>query len=181
MFDNESNAKEYFGDELVNKICSIFGEQSQSNFIFVHGTITGDKAEQIMKEGLQCDYPEMYYTSELINPEDKLLFAKFKNWPHWDTKYLVMISLSKLTGKNGYPVWIENEEEQFLLKPEFILGYVDVNNKVFIDNPRYTKIKLEDYAKMARVQDESYEVGTGKLLGISIPPDEVEFYGHDEI
>lgn len=181
MFDNETSAKEYFGDEFVNRIYSVFREQSESNFIFVHGTITGEDAEQIIKKGLQCDFPEMYYTSEMIFPEDKLLFAKLKNWPHWNRKYLVMISLSKLTGKNGYPVWTKNEEDQFLLRPEFILGYIDVNNKVFINNPKYIKIKLEDYYKIAGVQDESYETGTGKLLGISIPTAEIEIYGHEEI
>ena len=181
MFDNESKAKEYFGDEFVNRIYSIFQEQSESNFIFIHGTMTADDAEWIIKEGLQCYYPEMYYTSEMISPEDKLLFAKLKNWPHWDRKYLVMIVLSKLTGKNGYPIWTKNGEKQFLLKPEFILGYVDVNNRTFVRNPQYTKINLEDYSKFAEVQDESYETETGKLVGISIPPDEIEIYNHEEI
>ena len=50
MFDNETSAKEYFGDEFVNRIYSVFREQSESNFIFVHGTITGEDAEQIIKK-----------------------------------------------------------------------------------------------------------------------------------
>ena len=66
-------------------------------------------------------------------------------------------------------------------RPVFILGYIDVNNKAFINNPKYIKINLEDYYKIAGVQDESYEIGTGKLLGISIPTAEIETYGHEEI
>lgn len=178
MFD-EDKGKEYFGQEFVDKIYSIFNAQSDLNFIFVHGTITQDDAEEILKSGLQCDYPEMCYTAELVTQKDKLLFDKFRSWPHWDRKYLVMIALSKLTGKGGLPVWIEDSQRGFILSPEFILGYINVNDKAFVDNPVYKKKNEEDYLKLTQVQDRSYEVGTGKLLEITMPPDEIEFYDSD--
>lgn len=175
MFDDDKG-KEYFGKEFVDKIYSIFDTQSESNFIFVHGTITQDDAEDILKSGLQCYYPEMYYTAELVDENDKLIFDKFRSWPHYDRKYLIMIVLSKLTGKGGVPVWIEDSQRGFVLNPEFILGYINVNDKSFIDNPVYSKKNEQDYLKLAQVPDRSYEVGTGKLLEISIPPDEQELY-----
>lgn len=132
-----------------------------------------------MKTGLQCDYPEMYYTAELVNQSDKLLFDKFRNWPHWDRKYLVMIALSKLTDKGGIPVWIEDSQRGFILSPEFILGYIDVNDKAFVDNLSYKEKRDEDYFKLAKVQDRSYEVEIGKLLEITIPLDEQELYDRD--
>lgn len=179
MFVDDDNGKEYFGKEFVDKISSIFDSYSNSNFIFVHGSITRDDAEQILKNGLQCDYPEMYYTSELVTQNDKLLFDKFRSWPHWDRKYLVMITLSKLTGMGGYPIWQKGNYEEYLLSPEFILGYINVPDKKFIDNPLYKQKKPEDYLKIAQIQDRSYEVKTGKLLGITIPEDEAEFYDCD--
>ena len=78
MFDDDKG-KDYFGKEFVDKIYSIFNVQSETKFIFVHVAITQQDAEEILKTGLQCDYPEMYYTAELVNQSDKLLFDKFRN------------------------------------------------------------------------------------------------------
>lgn len=90
-----------------------------------------------------------------------------------------MIALSKLTDKGGIPVWIEDSQRGFILSPEFILGYIDVNDKAFVDNLSYKEKRDEDYFKLAKVQDRSYEVEIGKLLEITIPLDEQELYDRD--
>lgn len=62
----------------------------------------------ICKHGLECDYPELMYTSELIDKSDKLFYDKLKSWLHWNLKYLIMILVNKQTGKNGIPIWTQN-------------------------------------------------------------------------
>ena len=94
------NSEEYFGAEFIRKFNNILEESlKEYNFLFLHGTYTKEDAEDICKYGLKCDYPELMYTSELIDKDDKLLYDKLKSWPHWDLKYLVMILVNKGTGK----------------------------------------------------------------------------------
>jgi len=167
------NSEEYFGAEFIRKFNNILEESlKEYNFLFLHGTYTKEDAEDICKYGLKCDYPELMYTSELIDKVDKLLYDKLKSWPHWDLKYLVMILVNKGTGKSGIPIWTQNQDLSFTLNPEFLKGYIDVNNKQILLNPRY---KLEhNYSSL--IEDTSYQTRTGKKLQISIPLEEEIFY-----
>ena len=168
-----NNAKGYFGADFVNKIYKIFEKAEQEDrFIFIHGVYSIDDAISIALNGLECDYPELLYTAELMNKSDKLLFEKLKSWPHWDLKYLLTICVPKSSGKGGIPIWSKNSDGQFLLSPHLINGIIDVNEKLIIQNPKYDSLKNIE----ATLEDRSFETRTGKCIEISLPPDELELY-----
>lgn len=167
------SAKDYFGIDFCEKIYEIFeSAEQEGKFIFVHGTYTSNDAINTILNGLECDYPELLYTAELMNRNDKLLFEKLKNWPHWDLKYLLMICVSKDSGKGGIPIWNQDLNGIFRLPPELIKGIIDVNQKLILPNPKYNS--LENIK--ATIEDRSFETKTGKCIGISLPPDELSLY-----
>lgn len=168
-----SSAKEYFGTDFVKKIYEMFDRAEQEGkFVFMHGTYSLDDAINIALNGLECDYPELLYTAELMNKNDKLLFEKLKSWPHWDLKYLLTVCVPKSSGKGGIPIWNEDSNGQFHLSPHFINGIIDVNEKSIIQNSKYEPLKNIE----ATIEDRSFETKTGKFIEISLPPSELEFY-----
>jgi len=168
-----NSAKEYFGKNFVKKIYEMFERAEQEDkFLFIHGTDSLDNAINKIVNGLQCDYPELLYTAELMNKNDNLLFEKLKNWPHWDLKYLLTLCVPKNSGKGGIPIWLEGVCGEFYLPPQLINGIIDVNKKLIIPNPQYNVQKDIE----ATIEDRSFEPRTGKLIEISLPPDELDLY-----
>ncbi len=168
-----SNIVNYFGMNFINTFNEILSESEITNkFFFMHGTATKEEAEEICKKGLETDYPELFYTADCIERKDKLLYDKLKSWPHWDRKYLIMILVSKQTGKGGIPIWEESKDSIFRLSPIFIKGYLDINKKEIILNPRYN---IKD-GENVLIEDNSYKVNTGELIRVSLPPDESQFW-----
>lgn len=168
-----NSAIEYFGTDFVEKIQDIFEDaERDGKFIFIHGTYSCDEAISIALNGLECHYPELLYTAELMNKNDKLLFDKLKSWPHWNLKYLVMLCIPKEAGKDGLPIWNKNKNGQFCVPSQLIRGVIDVNEKMVILNPRYNSRKKIE----ANIEDRSFEPNTGRCIEISIPPDEQDLY-----
>lgn len=63
-----SSAEEYFGIDFVKKIYEMFERaEKEDRFVFIHGTYSLDDAISILLNGVECDYPELLYTSELMN------------------------------------------------------------------------------------------------------------------
>lgn len=172
-----SDIEEYFGKDFIDKINNIFEKAEEKNqFVFFHGVYSLDDAISIALNGLKCDYPELLYTAELMVKSDKLLFEKIKSWPHWNLKYLLTICVPKISGKGGLPIWNKEKSGQFSLSPKFIKGIIGVNNKSVISNPKYNLAENI----VATVEDRSFEPITGKIIGVSVPPDEMELYEKSE-
>lgn len=168
-----NGGKEYFGEKFIEEFEEILQEcKKNSEFLFIHGELTKDDAEDICQNGMALDFPELYHTADFISSDDKLLYDKLKSWPHWECKFLVMCCVPKKSGKGGIPIWRETDDDFFLLLPEFIKGYIDVTKKNISINKLYSSI--HDYNNM--VEDKSYLPETAKLLGVSIPLSEIEFY-----
>lgn len=164
-----------FGVDFVKKINQIFKiAQQEDKFVFMHGTFNLDNAISIMLNGLECEYPELFFTSDLMNKDDKLLFEKLKSWPHWDLKYLLTICVPKAAGKGGIPIWNRHEKIDgfFILPPQFINGIIDVNQKLILPNPRYNSSTSIN----ATIEDRSFEPKTGKYLEVTLPQMELEIY-----
>ena len=168
-----NSAEEYFGTDFVKRIYDMFEKAEQEGkFVFIHGTHSLDDAINIALNGLECDYPELLYTADLMNKNDKLLFDKLKNWPHWDLKYLLTICVPKSSGKGGTPIWTEDLDGLFHLSPHFINKIIDVKEKSIMQNPKYDPLKNIE----ATVEDRSYETKTGRIIKISLPQNEFEAY-----
>ena len=173
---NLSNGREYFGEEFVEEFEKMLQEcKDYEEFLFIHGVATKDDAEGICRLGLVSDYPELYYTAELINSQDKLLYDKLQSWPHWNRKFLIICCVPKNSGHGGVPIWKKINEDEVVLPPEYIKGYINVMQKEIIKSNKYkSKHNYEN-----GIEDRSYLPLTGKCLGISIPPDEVEMYSQN--
>ena len=170
---NLSNGREYFGERFVDEFEKMLQECKDYNeFLFMHGTETEEEAKEICRFGLISDYPELYYTAELISSQDKLLYDKLQSWPHWDRKFLIMCCVPKNSGMGGEPIWKQANGDGVILLPEYIKGYINVIQKQIIRNDKY---KLEHNYENG-IEDRSYLPLTGKCLGISIPTDEIEMY-----
>lgn len=168
-----NNGKEYFGKEFVEQFESILQSCKENDeFLFIHGKTTEDDAKHTCKFGLISDFPELYYTADLINSEDKLLYDKLKSWPHWECKFLVMCCVPKNSGKGGVPIWKKFYEDGVILLPEFIKGYIDVVKRTIVSNKMFS----QKHQHEGMIEDRSYLPITGKMLEISIPPDEERFY-----
>ena len=77
-----SSAKEYFGTDFVKKIYEMFEKAEQEGkFVFMHGTYSLDDAINIALNGLECDYPELLYTAELMNKNEKSIIQNPKYDP----------------------------------------------------------------------------------------------------
>jgi len=170
---NNNSGKEYFGEEFIKEFESILQEcKENESFLFMHGTPSKDDADEICSCGLKTDFPDLYYTAELISNEDMLLYDKLKSWPHWDCKFLIMCCVPENSGKGGIPIWSKSSDGFVVLPPEFIRGYIDVIQKRIVENKLYSR--THDFETL--IEDRSYLPITAERLGISIPPDEEEFY-----
>ena len=169
-----NSANEFFGENFVQDIYKIFERaEEEGKFVFMHGTLTSDQAKSIELNGLTCDFPELYYTADLMDREDPLLFDKLRSWPHWDLKYLLTLLIPKNSGKGGIPIWYKCENGGFCLSSQFIYGIIDVNKKSISLNLKYSQDKENI---VGTVEDRSFETGTGKCIGVSLSHIEEEMY-----
>ena len=83
-----------------------------------------------------------------------------------------MCCVPENSGKGGMPIWSKSPDGFVVLRPEFIRGYIDVIQKRIVENKLYSQ--THDFETL--IEDRSYLPITGEGLGISIPPDEEEFY-----
>ena len=170
---NNNSGKEYFGEEFVQAFESILLECLENqDFLFIHGTLTRENAEDILKSGLQSDYPELNYTARMMKAEDRLLYDKLKSWPFFERKFLVMCVVPKNSGKGGVPIWKNGICGEVVLLPEFIRGYIDVNQRSIVPNELYSN--KHTYENM--IEDISFLPITGQFTQISPFPEEENFW-----
>lgn len=155
--EQEQLAKEYFGEEFVNEFESLKQKlKNEKTMLRLHGT-DKEKAESILKDGLEINSPSVTYTSY-----SESSYNSMKNWKHRDYKYLVLLGIpneatmydnfeydenGEMIGekeeiKNSKPLLKTIKEntgyhDVYKLPAEFIVGYIDVNEKKIIENPLY--------------------------------------------
>lgn len=146
-------AEKWFGKDFVQEFEKIKKDLlDKETFMYFHGTNL-ESAKKILEKGLQYDRPSIRVTSY-----DYSDYKRLRNWPHKDYKYLVIIGVPlettnftllkenenpdlELPVKEPKPLWKFDDEIDGLynIPPEFIFGYIDVNKKSIVKNPRYTE------------------------------------------
>lgn len=154
----ELEAKDYFGEDFITKFEDLKEKLAKSNVqLRIHGTSDKETAENIEKDGLLIyGSPTLKMTSYSYSS-----YSSMQHWPHKDSKYLVLIGVPTEATKDG--IYDENgnltlDSESFESKPlftieenamtnkdkasyrlpsEFIVGYVNVENKDILLNPQY--------------------------------------------
>lgn len=125
--------------------------------VLFHGT-EASVVDKIFQEGLKYKYPKLQATTSPLfdskfsyHDQPDECFEKILNWPHHGHKAIVVLAIPNVPeGESGgfsyfNSVFEENKNGAYMVPPEFIKGYIDVNNLKFVANPKYDpgkKVKL---------------------------------------
>lgn len=153
--ETEEVARKYFGDNFIAQFEEIRKKLAEQNAtLYIHGTDI-DIANKIMQKGLEYKSPSIKATAICQTGfEEAPEYNKFStllNWPHHDFKGLVLIAIPNeclSTQGKAKPIWeyrpTTDEEvkatsrREYAIKPEYIVGVIDVLSKQITENPAYT-------------------------------------------
>lgn len=149
--ETEEEAREYFGSDFVERLNGLFTSLDKSQVsLFLHGT-SPSLCPKICETGLRYKSPNLLATA-CLQPsefgEKDIEYKDFEgllNWGHKDYKGLVIVAVPiECYYKEG--LWSHPQESDYpeygydyLINPEFIVGYIDVENKKIVLNPRYKR------------------------------------------
>lgn len=136
---------------------------NKENVYYGHGIGADNQAivDSIFENGLRCSHERLFFTTIALGEGSDQLFESQKgtmdNWKHKDSKQIIIASLPKkyhiinvqngpLYGKetSAFYNYIPQEEatklgiaQGYYLKPEFVRGVYDANDRSFTQNDRY--------------------------------------------
>lgn len=174
--ETEDEAKAFFGEEFIKKFEEIRKMCEKCGIMLaIHGTDISC-AQKIQNQGLHYKNPQLLSTTVLQtgsneNPQYEG-YSNLLNWPHRQYKGLVLIGVPQECA-GGYdeanetgakPLWeykpVEGEksgfEQEYTIKPEFIIGYIDVENRSIVENSAYRT--EHDYTGLIRDTDIAYKL-----------------------
>lgn len=178
--ETEEEARAYFGEEFINKFDKLLTElDKQQTILALHGTAPDD-CPKICEEGLKYTYPALNSTAisqSMAYGEGDMHYNKYEellNWKHKNYKGLVMIAVPyECYYKEG--LWNHYQEtdsgmiysQDYKINPDFIVGYIDVNDKKIVVNPKYNR--NHDYTGLVEDMDiyrENKELDNDKIANI---------------
>ena len=131
-----------------------------------HGT-SKRCADSIMKEGLYARCDDLLSTTiplcDCRSPAMRECIDKILNWPHRNYENVVIVAIpnprdKKKSGFHYFNSVFEELEDNnkinqgiggidrgYKIPTEFIVGYVDVKNKCFVENPKYDSNRVVDF------------------------------------
>ena len=191
----EEQAIEYFGSDFVENFEKLKKELSQNHTILrIHGTESKENAENIANTGLIIKgAPTLAFTTYT-----NASYQNIQHWPHKHCNYLILIGLPVETtsGTNfqldenkefftdtdtpseSKPLFLlelnrdlndTHDKAVYRLPEEFIVGYIDVQSKNIILNPKY---KTEHSYDNVYVRD--FYLGAQEEADLSLIGDEDE-------
>lgn len=178
--ETEAEARAYFGEEFINKFDKLLTElDQQQTIVALHGTTT-DSCPKICEEGLKYAYPTLHSTAisqSMAYGEGEMHYNKYEgllNWKHKNYKGLVMIAVPyECYYKEG--LWNQYQatdrgmiySQDYKINPDFVAGYIDVNDKKIVVNPKYNR--NHDYTGLVEDMDiyrENKELDNDKIANI---------------
>ena len=148
--ETEEEAREYFGEEFITEWNNFLQEveKDQCN-VYIHGTnLTSGKSA--CRKGLSSGQASLDHTTisqSMPYGRENYDFPNFEqllNWPHKNHKCLVILAVPyECFYKEG--LWIDNKDNiighpgKYGITADFIAGYIDVNKKKIIRNPKYNR------------------------------------------
>lgn len=148
--ETESEARSYFGKELIDEFDGLLTSLDNDEvMVALHGTLP-ETAKTICETGLQYKLPNLTSTAVLQNmnygSEDMHYkdYSSLLNWIHREYKGLVILGIPyECFYKEGLWNKFKDEESEFSqnyrIDPDFIVGYLDVENKRIVRNPKYSR------------------------------------------
>lgn len=148
--ETEEEAREYFGQEFVSAFESLLRKLANEHTqMAIHGTKL-DKAKEILESGLKYKCSSIIATAVLQNfgfEKEETMYPDYSgllNWAHHQHKGLVLVGIPYECYYKE-PLWepfakdFSGSDFTHRIKPEFIVGYIDVEGKKIILNPNYKR------------------------------------------
>lgn len=153
--ETEDVAREYFGDDFIAQFEEIRKKLAEQNAtLYIHGTDI-EIANMAMQTGFEAKNPSITSTAICQTGYEETpeynQFSTMLNWPHRDYKGLVLIAVPNeclSIQEEAKPIWehrptIDGEVKtsftrEYAIKPEYIVGVIDVLEKQITENPAYT-------------------------------------------
>lgn len=156
--ETEEEAREYFGESFISEFDQLLTElDSQETIVAIHGTLP-EICSSICEEGLK--YPQSALGSTAVQQkmnygQQEMHYDSYENllnWRHREYKGLVILAIPyECFYREGLWDHYQDTEaigysgQDYRINPEFIVGYIDVNNKKIVRNPKYSR--QHDYSK----------------------------------
>lgn len=175
--ETEEEAREYFGSTFINTFDNLLTKlDKEQTIVALHGTSVSTCPE-ICKTGLKYKNPTlnstalsqtMAYGQHDIHYSD---YTTLLNWQHRNYKGLVIVAIPyECYYKEG--LWnhfqITNSSfyggQDYRIDPDFIVGYIDVNNKKIVLNSKYNRHhNYEGYVKDSELFREIKDMNNDKF------------------
>lgn len=147
--ETEEEAKEYFGKKFVDEFNRLLTElDRQQTVVFLHGTNL-ENCSSICEQGLLYKDSDLTGTAiiqEMTFGEKNIEYDEYKqllNWPHKEYKGIVIIAVPyECFYKEGLWNHFKNSEMNvgdYKIDSDFIVGFIDVERKQIIINPKYNR------------------------------------------
>ena len=144
--ETEEQAREYFGPEFIRELNGLMTKMDQEmTIVSIHGAPLS-VCDKICETGVHYKSPEIRSTAVPQKaefgqkPVELDSFESLLNWGHKQRKGLVLIAVPyECYYQEGLWEHFSDDEYGYRIKPEFIVGYIDVESKKIVPNPRYKR------------------------------------------
>lgn len=150
--ETEEEAREYFGQDFIQEFDDLLTLlDKQETIVSIHGT-RPSVCPIICEKGLQYKFPSLDSTAvqqSMAYGQHDMHYDKFDsllNWRHKNYKGLVILAIPyECYYKEG--LWNHFQDtnssayggQDYRIDPDFIAGYIDVNEKKIVINPKYNR------------------------------------------
>lgn len=150
--ETEEEAREYFGQDFIQEFDDLLTLlDKQETIVSIHGT-RPSVCPIICEKGLQYKFPSLDSTAvqqSMAYGQHDMHYESFEsllNWGHKNYKGLVILAIPyECYYKEG--LWNHFQYtnssayggQDYRIDPDFIAGYIDVNEKKIVINPKYNR------------------------------------------
>ena len=159
--ETEAEAREYFGQDFINTFDNLLTAlDKQKTMVALHGT-NPEICQRICETGLQYKLPSLSGTAvqqSMAYEQHDMHYENYEsllNWGHKEYKGLVILAIPyECYYKEG--LWNHFQKtdssayggQDYRIDPDFVVGYIDVENKKIVINPKYNRQhNYEGYVK----------------------------------
>jgi hypothetical protein len=143
-YETPEEAREYFGEQFIKQFTDLLNTlDKQDTSVFLHGTGT-ENCPSICENGLKSQLPNLLTTSLPVEKNFRG-YVTLRNWPHRGLEGIVILAIPyECYYREG--IWTEVSDKvsdfdryDYKITPDFIAGYIDVNQRSLILNSKYNR------------------------------------------
>ena len=192
IHETEEEAREFFGNDFIQEFDDLMQKVDKEECVMaIHGTSV-DSAKSIAKEGLYYNNPALLSTAVI---QDRSLdgyqnYEMLLNWPHREYKGLVLLGIPYECFYKE-PLWEKQHVRKYgewgvKIRPEYIIGYIDVLDKKILYNSGFKRnhnydgleFDMDVFHKRDITNEEFWTVDNSKYAGndyeiVDLPSDYV--------